>query len=172
MAVDSDWGGDVSHRRSVSGFALKMTGGVIYYKSRFQPTIALSSTEAEFAAATDAGKAILYVRTILEEIGLEQKDATILHIDNNGALNMANQQQPTKRTRHMDIKHFIIQEWVERDLLYLRRVTTADNYADALTKPLGRIIHYRHFDYIMGRIRPTYAEINSPTHFGHSITED
>ena len=157
-AADADWGGDVSHRRSVTGFALKLAGGAVYYKSRYQDTIALSSTEAEFAAATDAGKAILYVRTIMEELGLPQKDATILHIDNNGALNMANQQQPTKRTRHIDIKQFVIQEWVERDLLYLRRVSTADNYADAFTKTLGRILHYRHFDYIMGRIRPTFAD--------------
>ena len=126
--------------------------------------MALSSTEAEFAAATDAGKAILYVRTILSQIGIPQNDATVLHIDNNGALNMANQQQPTKRTRHIDIKHFVIQDWVERDLLFLRRITTTDNYADALTKNLGRTLHHKHFDYLMGRIRPSYADFTDPTH--------
>ena len=44
---------------------------------------------------------------------------------------MANAQQPTKGTRHMDLKYFSLQEWVERDLLVLRRINTADNYADA-----------------------------------------
>ena len=96
----------------------------------------------------------------------------MLHIDNNGALNMANQQQPTKRTRHIDIKQFVIQEWVERDLIFLRRITTTDNYADAFTKTLGRTLHYRHFDYIMGRIRPAYADIHTPDQFGQSITEE
>jgi hypothetical protein len=157
-ATDSDWGGDSQHRKSVTGFIIKLAGGCVYYKSRFQPTIALSSTEAEFVAATDTGKAILYIRTILAELGMEQKDATILHIDNNGALNMANQQQPTKSTRHMELKQFAIQQWVERDLLYLKRISTDHNYADAMTKPLGRTKHHKHFDYIMGRLRPSYAQ--------------
>ena len=130
---------------------------LIYYKSKYQPTIALSSTEAEFVAATETAKALLYVRTIMQEIGMTQDKATIIHIDNNGALNMANQHQPTRRTRHVDIKHFIIQEWVERDLMFLRRITTQDNYADALTKNVGWTLHHRHFDYIMGRIRPSFA---------------
>ena len=140
--MDADWGGDVQHRRSVTGLVLKLAGGAIYYKTRFQPTIALSSTEAEFSAACDAGKAILYIRSILDQLGLSQKDATTLHIDNNGALNMANQQQPTKNTRHIDIKNYAIQDWVEKDLLFLRRISSTANYADALTKPLGRILHH------------------------------
>lgn len=156
-AVDADWGGDTTHRRSVTGFVIKLAGGAIYYKTRFQDVVALSSTEAEFAAAVDAGKAILYVRTILDQLNIPQLDATVLHIDNNGALNMANQQQPTRRTRHVDIKHFALQDWVERDLLVLRRITTSDNYSDALTKVVGRTLYYHHFNYIMGRLRPSYA---------------
>jgi hypothetical protein len=97
-ASDSDWGGDTKHQKSLTGFVRKMAGGCIYYKSKFQPTITLSLTEAEFVAATEAGKAILYVKTMLEEIGIEQKFTTTLYIDNNGALNMANQQQPTHNT--------------------------------------------------------------------------
>ena len=82
----------------------KIVRGWANSNCKYQPTIALSSTEANFVAATETGKAILYVRTILEENGLPQKNGTMLHIDNNGALNMANQQQPTKSTRHMELK--------------------------------------------------------------------
>ena len=129
---------------------IKLAGGCVYYKSEFQPTIALSSTEAKFVAATEISKALLYVRTILHEIGMPQTDATIIHIDNNGALNMANQQQPTKGTRHMQLKYFAIQEWVEADLIYMRRITTEHNYADAMTKNLGTTKDNYHFDYIIG----------------------
>jgi hypothetical protein len=157
-ATDSDWGGDTKHQKSITGFIIKLAGGCIYYKSRYQPTIALSSTEAEFVVATDTGKAILYICTILHELGIQQKDATILHIYNNGALNMANQQQPTKSTRHMELKKFAIQQWVEHNLLYLKRISTDDNYADAMAKQLGRTKYYTHFDYIMGHLRPSYAQ--------------
>ena len=88
---------------------------------------------------------------------MSQTNATIIHIDNNGALNMANQQQPTKGTRHMQLKYFAIQEWVEADLVYMRRITAEHNYADAMTKNLGRTKHNYHFDYRMGCLRPSYA---------------
>ena len=61
----------------------------MYYRTCYQPIVALISTEAEFTAATEACKAILYVCTILDELGKPQSNATILHIDNHGALNMA-----------------------------------------------------------------------------------
>ena len=60
-ATDSDWGGDTTHRKSVTSFVVKLAGGAVYYKSKFQTTIALSSCEAEFVAATETGKAILYI---------------------------------------------------------------------------------------------------------------
>jgi hypothetical protein len=158
-AVDSDWGSDTTHRRSVSGIALMVAGGPVLYQSKFQRTIALSSTEAEFAAACEAGKCILFVRSILDEIGMPQDSATPLYIDNNGALLMANAKKPTNRTRHVDVKEFVLLDWVEQDLITMRRITTSANYSDGLTKPLARILHYRHFDRLMGRYTPSYVKI-------------
>ena len=97
-AVDSDHAGDVKHRKSITGIVAKLAGGAVLYRTAYQPTIAHSSTKAEFAAACNAGKHILYLCSLLEEIGLRQTDATILYEDNQGALLMANAQQPTKRT--------------------------------------------------------------------------
>ena len=59
-AVDSDYAGDTTHCKSVTDLSIQMAGGTILYKTRFQDTIALSSTEAEFNAAAEAGKYILY----------------------------------------------------------------------------------------------------------------
>ena len=157
-AVDADWAGDTTHRKSVTGIVIKLAGGCILYKTKYQDTIALSTTEAEFTAASDAGKAILYVRSILNQINVPQDKATVLHIDNNGALLMGNAQQPTRRTRHMDLRKFSILEWIKRDLLVMQRISTSDNCADVLTKQTGRQLFYRHYDYIMGRIIPHYVE--------------
>ena len=84
-AVDSDHAGDMKHRKSVTGIAVKLAGGAVLYKTAYQQVIAHSSTEAEFVAACDGGKYILYLRSLLEEIGLQQEDATILYEDNQGA---------------------------------------------------------------------------------------
>ena len=64
--VDSDYTGDSSHQRSVTGISIKIAGVCVYYKTRYQPTISLSSTEAEFIAACEAGKNSLYIRSILQ----------------------------------------------------------------------------------------------------------
>ena len=162
-AVDSDYAGDHSHRKSVTGLTIQLAGGAIVYKTRFQDTIALSSTEAKFTAAAEAGKFILYVRSIVEELGIPQRYATTLYEDNQGAILMANAQQPTKRTRHMDIKTFALQEWCEQDLLILHKIHTQHNWADALTKAQGRILFYRHMHHIMGRLKPAYVTNVVPT---------
>jgi hypothetical protein len=60
-AGDSDWAGDMKHRQSVTGLILQLAGGTIVYKTKYQDIISLSTTEAEFSAACNAGKAILYV---------------------------------------------------------------------------------------------------------------
>ena len=155
--VDSDWGSDRTHRRSVTGLVVMLAGGVIAYKSKYQPTIALSSTEAEFTAASETGKTILYLRSILHELGFSQYLPTILFEDNTGALHMANAQQPTRRTRHMDTKYFALQDWVESGQVELTQIGTANNISDAFTKALGRIKFYEQTDVTMGRRIPPYV---------------
>ena len=166
-AVDSDYGGDTEHRKSVTGIILRMAGGTVLYKTKFQDTLALSSTEAEFTAAVEAGKYILYVRSILDEIGIPQDNATVLYEDNQGALLMANAQQPTKRTRHMDIKNFALQDWVKNDLIELVRISTNDNYSDVMTKATGRVLFYRHMNYVMGKILPKYIQDSTSSETTH-----
>ena len=149
-----------------------LSGGTIIYKTKFQDTIAQSSTEAEFTAACDAGSSMLYLRSILDEINMPQNQATTLYIDNNGALMMANAQQPTRRPRHMDIKKFILQDWVQCDLLLLKRITSSNNYSDALTKVMTKDLHYRHNDYILGKTIPLYikSKIQSSKNISDSRT--
>ena len=83
--ADATWGADRQHRRSTSGIAFLLAGGIIYYRTRIQPVIPLSSTEAELYSMTEAGKAALYIRSILEEMGYQQQVPTIIQADNRGA---------------------------------------------------------------------------------------
>ena len=154
--VDANWAQDKNSRKSITGMAILYAGALVYYKTKYQSTISHSTTEAEFTAACDAAKSILYLRTILDQLGLDQSKATILFEDNQGALQMANAQQPTRRTRHMDIKHFAIQDWIEHDLIALHRVETSNNISDGFTKQLGRSLFHKHRDTLMGRRPPTY----------------
>jgi hypothetical protein len=149
---DSDWAMDIRHRRSISGIILKLSGGAIAWKCRVQPTVSLSSTEAEFLAASDAGRLILYIRSVLTELEQTSMPATPLYEDNQAALLMSQASQPTRQTRHIDIRHFALLNWVETDVLRLVSIATASNPADLFTKQLPRILFTRHLDNISGRL--------------------
>ena len=157
-SADSDWAGDQTDRKSVSGIIMHLAGGAIHYKTKYQEAVAHSSTEAEFVAACEAAKIALYLRSILDDIGIDQQEATVLLEDNTGALLMANAGQPTRRTRHMDIKYFALQDWVEEYLIVLEQIQSTNNSADHMTKALGTNLFYKHRDVIMGRIPPIYYQ--------------
>ncbi len=137
--ADSDWATCVKtrrSRRSFGGTCIRLAGGTIAYKCKFQPTVAGSSTEAEFMAAYDTGKMILFVRSVLWDLHVPQEAATILYEDNAGCTAMGNAQKPTTHTLHIDIKYFSLCEWVERDLMLLEHIDTSINMSDHLTKSL------------------------------------
>ena len=69
MAVDSDWGGDTKHRKSVTGIIIRIVGGTVVYKRKYQDVVALSSTESKLYAASETGKHIRYIRTFLQFLG-------------------------------------------------------------------------------------------------------
>ena len=63
--ADSDWATCIKTRRSFGGVCMRLAGGMIAYKTKFQPTVAGLSMEAKFMVAYDAGKMILFVCSIL-----------------------------------------------------------------------------------------------------------
>ena len=119
---------------------MMLAGAAVYYRTRLQPTIiAQSSTEAEFTNMADAGKAALYLRWILEEIGIIMDAPTPILADNQGAVRLANAQQPTTRTtRHVEMKHFIILQWTDDKFIDFVDTSTDENYSDSLSKPTER----------------------------------
>jgi hypothetical protein len=160
--VDSNYGSDRQHRRSISGIVFMLAGATVFYETRHQPTVALSSTEAEFAAAADAGKAALYLRSILNELGVEQLLPTVIYEDNNGARLMTNAQQPTRRMRHVELKQFAVLQLVKDEQIIFGDIGTAYNISDSLTKQTGRTKFHQHHDLLMGRLRPAYARPADP----------
>jgi hypothetical protein len=126
---DSDWGSDTSHRRSVSGTIIILSDAAVLYSTIFQKAIPLSSTEAEFVSASDAGKHALYLRSLLTDLGFNQSDPTTLLIDYTGAVFMVKAQAPTRRTRHVDIRYFALLQWSDTGQLKAKAIPTASKSA-------------------------------------------
>ncbi|GMF55954.1 unnamed protein product [Phytophthora fragariaefolia] len=95
---DADWAGNRDDRRSVSGMMLMMCGAPVVWRSTFQKTVALSSTEAEYMALSDCVKECIWMRRLLKDIGVDQVGATVIYEDNQGAMALAKNVGPKLET--------------------------------------------------------------------------
>ncbi len=93
-------------------------------------------------AAYDTGKMILFVKSVLWDLGIPQEAATLLYEDNDGCTAMGNAHKTTPRTRHIDIKYFSLCEWVERNLILHDQIDTSMNMSNHLTKSLQPLLFY------------------------------
>ena len=148
--VDAAYANDLRKRRSTTGYAFILCGGVVAYKTQTQKLTATSSTEAEFYAAVTAAKVARYLRFILHELGFSQLDPTPIFEDNESTISMINSKKPTDRSRHIDIRYFAIQDWKSDDNIVMARVPGIVNPVDGLTKALGWMLHVRHNRQLMG----------------------
>ena len=137
---------------------MMLAGAAVHYRTCLQPTIAQSSTEAEFTNMADAGKAALYLKQILEELEIIMTTPTPIHADNQGAIQLANSQQPTRQTRHVEMKHFVILQQTDDKFINFIDTKTDENYSDSLSKPTAQTKFYEHTDIFMGRCRPAYTD--------------
>jgi hypothetical protein len=148
--VDASHAACLRTRRSITGIAFCYGGSVIAYKSKVQPVVATSSTEAEFYAAVIAAKFAKYFRSILHDLGFPPDAPTALYEDNEAAIAMVNENRPTPRVRHLDTQYFAIQEWRQAGHIQLFHIPGIINPADQQTKPLASRLHNRHVRRLMG----------------------
>ncbi|GAB4822219.1 hypothetical protein N2152v2_009265 [Parachlorella kessleri] len=132
---DADYAGDIDTRRSTTGYVFILGGGAISWSSRLQPTVAVSTTEAEYMAAAYAIKEALWLRTLLTEVGLEQGTITIC-ADNQSAIKLLKNPVFTMRSKHSDVIYHFARERVIRKDITFKYVSTDKMVADGLTKPL------------------------------------
>ena len=135
---DADWAGDKETRRSTTGVVAKLGHAAIVWVSRKQPNVAVSSTEAEYIAASEASRENYWLRVLLAAIGCAQPEPTPLLIDNQTSIRLALEESTTDRRKHIDVKHHYIREQASNALVELKWVPTAEQEADILTKPLPR----------------------------------
>jgi hypothetical protein len=138
---DSDWGNDVNDRRSITGWVFLLHNGAVSWQSRKQPTVALSSVEAEYMAATQATREAVWWRAFLAEIGIPPTTSTTIYSDSQGAIALGKNPEHHKRTKHIDIQHHYVREQVAAGSVNLIYISTEDMVADVLTKPLAAERH-------------------------------
>lgn len=132
--LDSNYAGDIDSRRSMTGYVFTLGGFVVSWKATLQPTVTLSTTEAEYMALTEAAKEGIWLKHMVNHLGLHQ-DQAIVHCDSLSAIGLTKDQVHHERTKHIDVRyHFLRNE----SRIKVKKVGTTDNCADMFTKPVPK----------------------------------
>jgi hypothetical protein len=165
--VDADFSGnwskdsaeeDTDTARSRTGFIITYAGCPVYWCSKLQTEVALSTTEAEFVAASQALRELIPMM----ELMLELKDrgfkvittAPKVHCklfeDNSGAVELLRVKKMRSRTKHINIKYHFFRSYVDRGLVTIVPISSDDQPADMLTKSLPETDFVKHRKKMMG----------------------
>ncbi|SOV09900.1 uncharacterized protein UDID_19572 [Ustilago sp. UG-2017a] len=135
---DANWASDATiQRRSTSGSVVLVYGNLVAWKSVMQKCISLSAVEAEFIAATEATREVLFLKQLLRSIGIATGTPTV-YSDNTGCIQVSKDPAQHWKLKHIDTKYHFICNNVQEGRVQIKYVDTTRNLADVLTKPIGR----------------------------------
>lgn len=130
---------DPDTRRSVCGYVITLWGGAISWQSKRQPSIALATGDAEYMGLAQTAREVIWLRSLLLELGQEQNGPTLLNGDNKASIALAQNPVAHTRSKQIDIRFHYLREVVERGIMKIGYVPTLSMIADGLTKPLPPI---------------------------------
>jgi hypothetical protein len=137
---DADWASNVDDRRSVTGYLFVHCGGPISWTSKRQPTVALSTMEAEYMAMSFAVQEAMWIRALAKEFNIETncpEEAIHVFCDSQSAISLASTSAYHAKSKHIDVKYHFVREKINDKIVKLNYINTKEMPADFLTKSLN-----------------------------------
>ncbi|CAM8900799.1 unnamed protein product [Rhodiola kirilowii] len=142
--VDPDFASNKDTRKSITSFFFTWGGCCISWKSQQQSIVALSSTEAEYIAATEACKEAIWLQGLLKEM-TGKEYVTTLNIDSQSAIYLCKDPVYHERTKHIDVRLHFIRDLVDSKVVIIKKILGDINPADFGTKivPTSKLVFCR-----------------------------
>lgn len=139
--ADVDWGNNPADSNSYTAYVFTLGEAAISWKSKKQRTVALSTTEAEFKALTEATKESMYLRGLVHELGIARISDGLIYCNNQGAVQLTTTTEFHDRTKHVRIQFNFVWEAVKDHAIRVLHTPSEDMIADVLTKSLPTASH-------------------------------
>ena len=163
--TDADWGGNTDDRTSTSAYLIYLGGNPISWLSRKQRTVARSSTEAEYRAVATTTAEIMWITNLLSELHIPLTKPPLLLCDNVGATYLCSNPVLHSKMKHISLDYHFVREQVRDGKLQVSHVSTKDQLADLLTKPLPRA----KFEELRSKMKVTDGNFILRGHIGEII---
>ncbi|MEC8582349.1 MAG: reverse transcriptase domain-containing protein [Pseudomonadota bacterium] len=163
VCTDADWASDATNRRSWSGSMIFSHGRLVSWSSKKQSEVAKSSTHAEYVAFAEASDETRFRMITAERLGLYRPsiDPTpLFHVDSQAAMAWSQRECLSKRGKFLDVKYHMVKERLASNEIEVVWISTDDNVADFLTKPLDRARFGHHRDSVMCSLGEARRRVN------------
>jgi len=152
VATDADFSRDNETSKSVSGYVFMLAGAPISWHSTTQSVVALSSMESEYIAACSATQEAMWLKSVLEELGLGCPKPLLIAEDNKSTIEFADHPGHHRKTKHIQRRFHYVREQIQEGNIRLKYCKGEDNIADIFTKPLYPDDFCRHRSQLVTRI--------------------
>lgn len=146
--TDASWADLKDDRKSTSGCISLLNGSAIFWLSKKQSTVALSSTESEIYAFVEGVKEAIYYKSWFNIYHNKSVPQTIF-VDNQGLMEIVDHTTNHQKTKHIEIKYFFIRDKYHEGIFNLTYISSRNNIADILTKATTLQIFKSHVDKLM-----------------------
>ena len=133
--IDSNYGGDLLRRRSLTCYIFTLFGYAISWKTTLQSTVALSTTEDKYMSLIEGVKEGIWLHGLIDSLCLDMQKPTI-YCDSPSALSLAKNPVYHERSKHVDVRLNFIRDIIEGNIFSIEKIATSDNPVDMLTKSL------------------------------------
>jgi len=131
--TNADIVGDINSRKSTTGCLTTFARGAISWQYNLQKCVALSTTEVEYIATTEACKDILWMKTFLLKLGYEQ-EKYLLRCDSLSAIHIAQNSTYHSHSKHIDVSYYHIWDVLKDKLLQFEKIHTYENWSGIMSK--------------------------------------
>ncbi|KAL9299485.1 putative RNA-directed DNA polymerase [Arabidopsis thaliana] len=135
---DADWAGDTDDYVSTNAYVIYLGRNPISWSSKKQKGVARSSTEAEYRSVANTASEVTWICSLMSELGLTIPSSPVIYCDNIGATYLCANPVFHSRMKHIALDYHFIRNLIQASALRVSHVSTHDQLADALTKPLPR----------------------------------
>ncbi|KAM1774747.1 hypothetical protein ACFX12_044083 [Malus domestica] len=151
--TNADWASNALNRKSTTGFCTFVGGNLVTWKSKKQTVVARSSAEAEYRAMAAMACELIWLKSLLTDLGCVNKEPMSLFCDNQAAMHIASNLVFHERTKHIEVHGHYIRAQVQSKVINTVYTRSYDQLADLFTKALGST-HFQRLLSKLGSINP------------------
>jgi hypothetical protein len=140
--ADASHGGDWDDGKSTYGYVFMINNGPVTWASHKQSSVAISTTEAEYMALSEASREAIARTYLFNDLNVHYNTPAILS-DSQGALTISNNPTEHQRAKHIAIRYHHIRNLLQNKQIALGYIPGPQQIADIFTKALHSTLHHR-----------------------------